>query len=108
MTYENGKYTIYTTDGTKFEMSKEQFQDIFNELKEHAHRTNDSVWFADVIGDTTIDIDKIADDILLGYDSNEESKCDYLSVIEDTVSEIVANYYVIPITNLGDEIWQSI
>ncbi len=94
MTYENGKWTIYTTDNTKFEITEEQFNDILHEFLEHADNFN-SVWFEKNFTTELPDYQKLA------YDFDERI-VEVEDIITDIEEDIDAKFYLIPKTYKGD------
>lgn len=99
MTYENGKWTIYTKDNTKFEISEEQFKEIFEEFTSLADAGNQP-WFDKVLGETIAWQWKRPS---LSIPTNEDITYTTLEEeIDEVVNNIEENYYLIPVTSIKD------
>jgi hypothetical protein len=102
MIYENGKWTLYTTDNTKFELTEEQFADIFWEFKEQG--TKDTAWFEDVIEDKTEEVFQMVKkyetpgwcgEWCTEFDERVYTNNDMQAIVKDVLEDLANNYYFI-------------
>ena len=98
MTYEDGKYTIYTSDNTKFRMTEEHFTEIMGEFLQQAEYGKQH-WFDDNfsshISDTHVD------NAFTSYTIEEGEELVSLEYAQEQMREVIQSiqqdYYCIPV-----------
>jgi hypothetical protein len=113
MIYENGKWTIYTSQNEEFQISEDAFEEIFFQFKEHSTKGY-SYWFEDVIGH---DIDTTRYTNLWWtsnwgsfseeYDERIYTESEVTEIIESTIEDIEADYFLIKREHFADKIAES-
>ena len=104
MTYEDGKYTIYTSDDTKFRISEQHFNEIIEEFLQHAEYGRQT-WFKEtfctkITGDYT-------NNAFLWNTVEEGEELIALEYAQEELNEVVSNiehdYYILPRKQIEDK-----
>ncbi len=99
MTYENGKWTMYTSDNTKFEMTEDQFREIFSNFSELADQGN-QIWFNKILG-KKLPWQYRETNTYFSPDEHVHHQVVY-DAVEEAVDKIEQDYYLVSVTDIKD------
>jgi hypothetical protein len=106
MIYENGKWTVYTDQNNKFEMTEDDFRDIYYQFMEMDKRNH---VFQDIFEPDMVDPSKYIEtrhygEYVEGLDERMYSYDDVISIVDDVFDGIQEDYIFVPRRNIHDEI----